>query len=137
MKKKDDDAPDTYHDENQLYENENNDEDIKSYMENLNEDDFVRSTRKIQNKFGISEENVRLAVRKTKEDVCHGGHVQDESFSYSQLLDFFVLGCIVCIILYFIDVEAHGIHGDISRILEAIFPSEFNTLGVGGQKRNS
>ena len=137
LKKKDDDAPEiqdtSFASTNQYNKQNGQDPDLNTYMENLNEDDVVKSTHKMQSVFGISEDNVRTAVRQTKDDLLRGGSLnRDDKFTYSQILDFLVIGGLVCVILYFIDIEAHGVHGDFSKVLQALFPLEFDTLGVGG-----
>lgn len=136
LKKKDDDAPDIQDTnlDTAQYNTQNGEvTELNTYMKTLNEDDVVKSTRKMQNVFGISEDNVRYAVRQTKEDILNGGSLNDDDrFTYSQILDFLVIASLVCVIVYFIDVEAHGIHGDFSKVLQALFPLEFDTLGVGG-----
>ena len=141
LKKKYDDAPEVSADDHYAavqYNTQNNDTNqLNEYVENLNEDDVVMSTQKLQKVFGISEDNVRSAVRQTKDDVRSGRSMNDDGFTYSQLLDFLVMGGIVCTILYFIDIEAHGVHGDISKVLKALFPLEFDTLGVGGRQRGT
>jgi hypothetical protein len=46
-----------------------------------------------------------------------------------------VLGAVIAACVYFIDIEAHGVHGDISKVLHALFPLELSTLGVQGETR--
>ena len=144
LKKKDDDVYETSNNDDMAatnynhnsFNNQNNDDaDVAKYIENMNEDDMVRSTKKMQNVFGISEDHVRKAVRQTKEDVRSGGSITDDKFSYSQILDMLVLGAVIAACVYFIDIEAHGVHGDISKVLHALFPLELGTLGVQGETR--
>lgn len=141
-KKKNDDAPDAYNHqfdadfgENGIKNDEDSLNDVKKYVENIDEDNVVSRSRSIQKVLGISEEDVRDAVRKTKEDVRGGSLVESDGFTLSQLLDIIVIIGMIIACLYFVDMEAHGIHGDLSRVLQALFPQEFETLGISGRKK--
>jgi Fe2+ transport system protein B len=104
----------------------NNESSANDIIKNINEDEFVNKTCKLRERMGISEEVVRKAVRKSKNDVLNKKNIEDQ-FDYYYLLEWIILIIAIFISIYAIN---HSTGGDLMDRLRGLFPLEFETLGL-------
>lgn len=74
--------------------------------------------------FGINEDIIKKAVKKTKEEVKLGVNI-DDGINLMKVTDWIIFLIVICFILYLFD---YGTQGHVYRILYGLFPEEFETL---------
>ena len=107
-----------------------------NYLEQLNgisEDDVVKRTESLQKFLGLSEEDVRQSVRKTKAEHAKSHRSEervmdiDGSISWTKILDWIVYS--LFLIFVFAAINNYS-RGNLLKVLWGIFPQEFETLGL-------
>jgi hypothetical protein len=113
----------------QVLEEEKNDQSnrettVKEVMEGITEEGVLKKTELIRKTFGISEEIIRTAVRKSKEDAM-SGNVEEEVISYNGLLNMIVFCSAIYSILYLLNAATDG---QVYRVFHGLFRTEFEAL---------
>ena len=101
-------------------------EDNKESIPQLNEDNLVMKSAKIQKVLGLSEDDIRQAVRVTNLQL-KSGKLEQDVFTFAKCFRW----------LIFIGISVGGMYtlnyysqGDFARILSGLFPREFEALGL-------
>jgi hypothetical protein len=93
----------------------------------INEPIFKEKSKRIQEMFGLSEEQIHNALQETNNSLKIekiNAQPEDE-VSWFSILDSAIFVSLICFSLYFINVVSHG---DFGRMLLALFPKEFESL---------
>ena len=96
-------------------------------LQNMSEEDLVKRTGSLQKFLGLSEDDVRKAVRKTKDSATSDANNSDNFTSWIKMLDWAVFLFAIVFIVFLINQQTNG---DFARILAGIFPREFEALGL-------
>eukprot|EP01041_Mallomonas_annulata_P014719 gene14719-31291_t len=113
--------------------NENNENDVgldlSESIQRISEEDLLKKTASLQKFLGLSEDDIRHAVRKTNKEL-DTGIIEQDNVSWSKIFDWILFIVALCIIGYFANKQTNG---DIGRVLAGLFPREFETLGIKKQ----
>ena len=97
---------------------------VSEVLDTISEDSIVKKTIRLRKTFGIDEEVVRKAVRKTKEESKLGINSDDE-INYLKVFDWLFFLIVIGCALYFVN---YATQGQVYRVLYGLFPDEFETL---------
>lgn len=115
------------YDDNKLEENKEEKEySVNEVLENITEESILQKTVRFRKTFGIKEEVVREAVRKTKEESKSGIQV-DDGISLIKAADWVIFFIVICCGLYILDIVTNG---QVYGVLYGLFPNEFETLNL-------
>ena len=105
-----------------------NNELLDKYLNESNDDDIVKKTQFLQKKFGVSEADIKNAIKQTRKDLNDKNSFNmDESISIWKIVDWIVYIILIVAACYFFNVSTKG---DFGRVLAGMFPREFETLGL-------
>lgn len=99
---------------------------VAEIIKSLDEDEFIAKSVKLRTTLGISEKDLRTAVKMTKNDVASGINPID------QLDIFYILEWILLIlaIIFCLYLTNNASKGELFSRLEGLFPLEFDALGL-------
>ena len=100
---------------------------VEQVLEGITEESVLEKTERARKTFGISEDTIRTAVRKTKEDAKNGVSLDDELFSWSDILNVVVWCASLFATLYLFNNVTNG---EIYRIFHGLFRTEFEAMNM-------
>lgn len=106
-----------------------NNELLDKYLNESNDENLIKKTQFLQKKFGVSEDDIKKAIKQTRNELNDkkGFSNMDESISIWKMIDWFVYIVLIFGACYFFNVSTKG---DFGRVLAGMFPREFETLGL-------
>jgi len=102
---------------------------LDKYLNESNDEDLIKKTQFLQKKFGISEDDIKKAIKQTRNELNNKTNSIniDESISIWKMIDWIIYIILIFGFCYFFNVSTKG---DFGRVLAGMFPREFETLGL-------
>jgi hypothetical protein len=95
----------------------------------INEQSFIEKTKKIQKVLGLTEEQIKEAIKETNDQLKKGvsNDVVEDSFSWASVMDGCVILFVVIAVCQSINIMTHG---DFARAMAGFFPNEVESIKV-------